>query len=254
MHQAQKEIESVITNASTETYQEYIVRQLPEQIGGVLSDAKWSKLFLSLQKYKKLRKPNCETSQHDLHEFFKILPFPLKCYYLYEYTWVDLKRLLKQPNTAVLVSLPHHLAMIFALGENKETGKQRHLLVGRPSGGQSPSGWIPFTLRDVVSGQEDYWADEIVFNNGISHNFKFGLNMFGSNPLQSDARNLFISQRSIMVITSDPEKPFTESATPEVFEWEQFFNNEGLPVCNLCMNCEVGDEQDHWEKMLPVIK
>ena len=42
--------------------------------------------------------------------------------------------------------------------EKKE--KNRHLLIGRPSGGQSPCAWIPFSERDRGGG-ERVWASRI---------------------------------------------------------------------------------------------
>ena len=63
-------------------------------------------------------------------------------------------------NTSVLVDLPAHLGLVFAVGKDRTTGKYPHVLLSRPSGGQSPSGWVPWSLKDRFPG-EVMWEDEI---------------------------------------------------------------------------------------------
>ena len=67
---------------------------------------------------------------------------------------------MKQENTAILVDLPEHLGLIYAAGLDKETGKYKHVLVSRPSGGQSPCGWIPWSIKDRYPG-EIMWEEDI---------------------------------------------------------------------------------------------
>jgi len=63
-------------------------------------------------------------------------------------------------DTAVLVDLPAHLGLVYAVGRDRKTGKYPHVLLSRPSGGQSPNGWVPWTLKDRYPG-EALWEDEI---------------------------------------------------------------------------------------------
>lgn len=68
---------------------------------------------------------------------------------------------MKQPNTSILVDLPQHLGLIYAVGREKKTGKYPHVLLSRPSGGQSPCGWVPFTIKDRFP-EEVLWEDDII--------------------------------------------------------------------------------------------
>lgn len=65
------------------------------------------------------------------------------------------------PNTSILVDLPQHLGLIFAVGKDRKTGKYPHVLLSRPSGGQSPCGWVPFSKKDSFPA-EILWEDDIV--------------------------------------------------------------------------------------------
>ena len=64
--------------------------------------------------------------------------------------------------------VPIHYVLVFGAGwtggEEKEGKKEeeenRHLLVGRPSGGQSPCAWVPFERKDKMQG-ERVWASTI---------------------------------------------------------------------------------------------
>ena len=71
------------------------------------------------------------------------------------YSWEQLKEWVNEPNTAVIAYVPRHAVLVFAVGETSK-GKHRHALIGRASGGQTPSSWIPFT-DDDAHPDEDFW-------------------------------------------------------------------------------------------------
>ena len=56
--------------------------------------------------------------------------------------------------------MPDHLGLVYAVGSDKDTGKYKHVLVSRPSGGQSPCGWIPWSNKDRYPG-EIMWEEDI---------------------------------------------------------------------------------------------
>jgi hypothetical protein len=76
-----------------------------------------------------------------------------------QYEYSDIVNWLQQENVCLLVSLPEHLGLIFAAGEARSGEPYRHVLLSRPSGGQSPCGWVPFRLEDRAPG-EMLWEDE----------------------------------------------------------------------------------------------
>lgn len=76
-----------------------------------------------------------------------------------DYSFSDILHWLRQENVALMVCLPEHLGLIFAAGHARSGKKLRHVLLSRPSGGQSPCGWVPFTLKDRAP-DELLWEDE----------------------------------------------------------------------------------------------
>jgi hypothetical protein len=187
-------------------------RNILEKLRETIDDDKFKEVFNDLvfvsvlhhyQRISRLLNPQVETSQHDISSIMQILPFGIKAYSVYEYSWRDLKEYLQTPNLAVLVRLPSHCALVFAAGENLQTGKERHVLVGRPSGGQSPCGWIPFMFSNK-SPEEVLWRDEITLSGSIQSSTKYGLTMYLSEPLTKNNTNYFIGQRELIIIRADP--------------------------------------------------
>lgn len=156
-------------------------------------------MIFSYEKIRKLKKVQVETSNYNFHEVFKNLPFGLSAYSVHEYTWIDLKNYLKMDNVAVLVRLPSHLALVFATGENLQTGKLRHVLVGRPGGGQSPSGWIPWNIKDKHE-DETCWSDDIMLAGGLTSETNHGLTMYVTSKKDSALHHYFICQRELIIV------------------------------------------------------
>ena len=83
----------------------------------------------------------------------------------------------------MLVHVPCHLVIMFGAGESHEGRyrflykklallkainilflfNNRHVLIGRPSGGQSPCGWIPWSEQHIATGWFLTTAIEILF-------------------------------------------------------------------------------------------
>jgi hypothetical protein len=123
-------------------------------------------LFRALLRLRRLRLPDVQTSDQDQRGILNFLNFcglpGLRSRLLedWEKTWANVRQWTKDPYSALLLNIPHHLVLVFGGGEETSTGKFRHLLIGRPSGGQSPCGWVPWTERDRFPGEE-LWRDNI---------------------------------------------------------------------------------------------
>ena len=187
---------------------------------------------------------------------------------------------------ALLVRLPRHLAMIFGIGEAQDLpipspspsfsttstrtnkNKQRHVLVGRPSGGQSPCGWIPFSWKDKEKG-EGMWMDDIWLGEkrgrgeeggeegaeegregGVGGGEKYGLTMWESVCVPgSDGRGkpVFVAQREVYVVRRKGVKELereVEERRREVEEGERMGVNEDwiYPQGVRCGKCK----RDYW--------
>ena len=170
----------------------------------------------ALRQYVVLHKLDAESSSQDIVGVVHACKLPIKCWNLewYDYTWDNIKRLVVTPNTALMIALPYHLTLVFGGGEDN-SGK-KHLLVGRPSGGQAPCGWMPWDHSDIVD-LNHLWPTYLNHNPG--KDFKSSLNrcqVAQGNPI-------FVVQR---VPSSDADE---EKEDPDFFH---FLLKEDL--CNTC--------------------
>ena len=211
---------------------------IDEESKAILSNFEQAQgLFEHFQRIKKLKKAQTETSTHCITDFINDLHVGVRATMLHEYTWIELKNLLRQRNSALLVRLPAHLAMIFAAGEDTESGKKRHVLIGRPSGGQSPSGWIPWSSKDVVPS-EHAWNDEISLSGGIESSSNCGLTMYVNANASSSLRKYFICQRDIIHVYKEPVEvqPFDHSI-PIQSQWDKILFETPIECCSACEAC-----------------
>jgi hypothetical protein len=235
--------DTVFNHLSFEEFRDGLIKDLPDRLQRALQTEVHEGFFECIQRLKRLYVLEVETSTQDTLATINNMKLGVRAYCLYEYTWYELKQLMQQPGVAVTVRLPHHLAMVFAVGEDRSTGKQRHVLVGRPSGGQSPCGWIPFTPKDRIKGVVN-WRDHIDLTNGLQAEERYGLTMLESTPLVVGTQSTFIAQRTLYVIEQDPSNFATEHdiehAHQEVEEWLL----EKKIFCSLCCTeATQGDER-----------
>lgn len=196
------------------------------------------------QKFRKLKKGQIETSSHDISSIIELLPFNLEVVKKSEYTWAELKEYINLDGYSVLICLPSHLALVFGTGEDKLTGKFRHVLVGRPSGGQSPSGWIPYTSKDIYFN-ETLWRDEINLTGGLSYDTNCGLSMFINADSTSQLRRMFICQRDIYVLKTETiqlEKSYDIHTKEANLDFDLFkrllIGSGGIEKCKKCIGFE----------------
>ena len=127
----------------------------------VFADIKpnYNSIFGWILRYKRLLKPAVTTSDQKISDIVDYLGLPVRGFYLpyHLYSWHFIKYLISRDDISLLIAVPHHLAMVFGATEEID-GSKRHLLIGRPAGGQSPSALVPFTYHDVDAG-EDLWED-----------------------------------------------------------------------------------------------
>jgi len=119
-------------------------------------------LFSSLQRLKRLREAEIQTSDQDLCSVFAQTGLDVECKPLEWHlaSWSNVKRLVSEPDTLLLICIPYHLVIVFGYGEDRHSGTYRHLLIGRPSGGQAPSGWVPWSAEDAYDA-EGMWPDNL---------------------------------------------------------------------------------------------
>lgn len=104
---------------------------------------------------KSMRMVEARAGYYPLEQVINQSGFPLTAKVHEGYTWNELKTWIAEPGTSVIAYIPRHAVLIFGVGETKE-GKYRHALIGRASGGQTPSSWIPFEERDCHK-DESFW-------------------------------------------------------------------------------------------------
>jgi hypothetical protein len=103
-----------------------------------------------------------------------------------ESNWQNITALIDMQNSAVICVLPLHVVVLFGFIQSSD-GKFRHLICGRPSGGQSPCGIVPWTIEDKIpenlcwptvlySSLSDYDNDTCFVNKHLlGNNLRFAL-------------------------------------------------------------------------------
>ena len=119
-------------------------------------------LFKALITLRNIRRKSPETSVQDATDIINKMNIGLYSRWLdyHEMTWEHITNHLQKPNTSLLIVLPNHLTSIYGFVQTLDF-RYRHLVTGRPSGGQCPSGFIPWShsdLTDNVSWPNDAFS------------------------------------------------------------------------------------------------
>ena len=125
-----------------------------------------------------------------------------------EYTFEELTELVADESKAVIVHIPVHVVMVFGTGCD-DSGKHRHVLVGRPAGGQSPTGWIPFTEQDAYEGTTGWVNNISVSPSGVvgSIDGKHGLCMHRPNASSAQLNIDVFEFHPAMIGRTIPDRP-----------------------------------------------
>jgi len=208
-----------------------------------------SRLNRELYQLAQLRVLNVTTSFQRPDDVIKSFGIGLDAKRYKEYTYEQLQNFLEMENTAVLVDLPAHLGLVYAVGKDRTTGKYPHVLLSRPSGGQSPTGWIPWTLKDRYPG-EALWEDEIEPDmKGVQEAVRTGKfsEEIIKGLLERDsgiAMELYPNGnlRTIYVITK-----VSDELDSRKIEYDSCFDDIAPIKCKTCCNDkEKGDSLNHW--------
>lgn len=164
--------------------------------------------------------------------------FPVTAKLKFNYSWEKLKEWVSDPTTAVIAYVPRHAVLIFAVGESND-GKYRHALIGRASGGQTPSTWVPFSEKDVFEG-EDLWYP------GGSLGMK---DLSGLDPLFLSC-NTRVSSYIACVVKRKEEIKYSPPPRLANFKPPYYMKSREL-ICNTCvLHKGKTDAEDHPKQRL----
>eukprot|EP01006_Ploeotia_vitrea_P050993 TRINITY_DN67517_c2_g14_i1.p1 TRINITY_DN67517_c2_g14~~TRINITY_DN67517_c2_g14_i1.p1 ORF type:complete len:433 (-),score=27.99 TRINITY_DN67517_c2_g14_i1:142-1440(-) len=189
-----------------------------------------SVLWASLNRLRWLYKPQARTTYSDWVEAINSSGLGVSAKHIHSYTFDDLRRWLDDDNIALTVRLPSHAALVFGCGANKRNSKNKHVLVGRPSGGQSPCGWIPWSFADVAKNEKDFWEGDLMGSGEKSVTNGTALTM---HDIRGD-------QRVLIMIKKDNSKLGIPQGLPQVPAW---LANKQHRCSNCIAGFDQGDEQ-----------
>jgi hypothetical protein len=118
------------------------------------------KFMNTILRYLRIRRLNVTTGDEDFTSLIEDMQLGLSVFHIdwKNYSWEIIIRLLSRDDVVLLIETPHHLVLIY--GATVDEKGRRHLLIGRPAGGQSPSGFIPFNENDINEEEnEELWRD-----------------------------------------------------------------------------------------------
>lgn len=214
-----------LQNLSFKDFQLQLKSFMPAEVwNGVFSSRRSGQTLLgALWDLHDLRQLEIHAGKQRAKDVIEATGLPLKVTDYSKFSWQQLKHWLSQPNTAVLVHVPCHLVIMFGAGESHE-GRYRHVLIGRPSGGQSPCGWIPWSEQHIATG-ETMWSDSVnLFEDEIC-NEQRGLTMY--------------TEHFVSVVKKTNQT--TEIPPPKEYPW--WIRGKEL-ICNSCLISEaIGDNQ-----------
>lgn len=154
--------------------------------------------------------------------------FPLQATYVKNYSWEDLKKWVSSPTTAVIAYVPRHAVLVFAVGESSD-GKYRHALIGRASGGQTPSSWIPFTEADAYEGEDLWYPGGTLGDKDLS----------GLPPLFIDGRHEAVIVERKKVLDYSPPQNISSYQPPSYMKSREL-------ICNTCvLHKDTTDAKEH---------
>merc|ERR1712137_217802 len=109
---------------------------LKKRVGKGFSILRSSGFIYEIYSLKVMKQVEVHAGYQREEEVFRECGLPITIQSKFSYSWQELKHWVTSPDTAVRIHVPRHAVVVFALSEEKNTGKYRHALIGRISGGQ----------------------------------------------------------------------------------------------------------------------